>query len=112
VAVAVAKRVVAAATAQVAARGAEDVALLAEAEEDEQVREEDLDDVDLGSLERKGSFRLGGGGGRSFNKSGQKPPLAIEGKRPAGLQASERDTDDGGDSMGVSCDVKRACTVF
>jgi hypothetical protein len=113
VAVAVAKREDAAATAQVAARGAEDAALLADAEEDEQVREEDLDDVDLGSLERNGSFRLGGGGGSSFNKSGPKPPLAIEGKRPAGLQASERDddADDGGDSMGVSCDVKKACTV-
>ena len=81
-------------------------------DEDEEVREEDLDEVDLGSFDRKSTFRQNGSG--SFNKGGSKPPVSMEkSKRAEKPKSSEADNDEdeGGDSMGVACDVKRACAV-
>ena len=102
-------------TAQVAAQATqlkEDLDPANNEDEDEEVREEDLDDVDLGSFDRKSSFRQNGNG--SFNKGGSKPPVAIEKSKWTGKpQSSEADydEDEGGDSMGVACDVKRACMI-
>jgi len=110
-----ADRAVDAETAQVAAQAkqlTEDLDLANNEDEDEEVREEDLDDVDLGSFDRKSSFRQNGSA--SFNEGGSKPPISMEkskrADKPKNAEA-DNDEDEGGDSMGVACDVKRACAV-